>query len=65
MPRPKNSSREHEHDIDPVTYRCRICGQDEIVLVLRNAGYDSAEFFPNETLTEFVERRRRTGETKN
>ena len=30
----------HIHDIDPVTYRCRICGMDELVLILREFGFD-------------------------
>jgi rubrerythrin len=29
------SFAEHEHDIDPISYRCRICGIDEIDLYKR------------------------------
>ena len=43
---------EHEHDFDPCTYRCRMCGIDELELVLLEAGFKYD--VPGETLEQFV-----------
>jgi hypothetical protein len=44
---------EHAHDINPVTWRCRICGADELELLL---DAQLAEFLQGEPLQEFLER---------
>ena len=51
----------HGHDIDPCTYRCRICGLDELELILQAEGFIAGEFLPGESLAEFM---KRTNESK-
>jgi hypothetical protein len=31
----------HEHNFDPLTYRCRVCGMDEIEVFLEAHGYQT------------------------